>query len=160
MKTILLSSLNKVFKDKEPNATEFTSFSSLKNENFSFQLAILPEDENQTVLNIKFSSPIAEDITVYEVKNIPGATTKYENLDNFHYSQDIKEFPDLLMPVDGAVSLNNGEWTSLWFEYKPSKAVTGKQKINITLNAGGVAEEKEFELPQGTLAARVWQGEG
>lgn len=146
MKTILLSSLNKVFKDKEPNATEFTSFSSLKNENFSFQLAILPEDENQTVLNIKFSSPIAEDITVYEVKNIPGATTKYENLDNFHYSQDIKEFPDLLMPVDGAVSLNNGEWTSLWFEYKPSKAVTGKQKINITLNAGGVTEEKEFEL--------------
>lgn len=146
MKTILLSSLNKVFKNKEPNATEFTSFSSLKNENFSFQLAILPEDENQTVLNIKFSSPIAENITVYEVKNIPGATTKYENLDNFHYSQDIKEFPDLLMPVDGAVSLNNGEWTSLWFEYKPTKAVSGKQNINITLNAGGVTEEKEFEL--------------
>ena len=48
MKTILLSSLNKVFKDKEPNATEFTSFSSLKNENFSFQLAVLPEDEKAT----------------------------------------------------------------------------------------------------------------
>ncbi len=144
MKTILLSSLNKVFKDTAPNATEFTEFSSLKNENFSFQLAVL--SEKQTELTVKVSSPIADDITVYEVKNIPGGTTQYEDSDDFHYSKEIKEFPDLLMPVDNTISLKKGEWTSLWFEYKPSKAVTGEQKITITLTAGDVIEEKAFRL--------------
>ncbi len=146
MKTILLSSLCKVFKDKEPNVTEFTSFSSLKNENFSFQLAVLSENENQTEVSVKIASPIADDIAIYEVKNIPAGTTQYEDSDNFHYSAEIKEFPDLLMPVDGAVSLANGEWTSLWFEYKPTKEITGNQKIAITLTAGDVTVEKEFEL--------------
>ena len=146
MKTILLSSLNKVFKDKEPNATEFTSFSSLKNENFSFQLAVLPEDENQTNLSVKVFSDIVDDISVFEVKNIPTGTSQYEDSDDFHYPVEIKEFPDLLMPIDGTVSLTKGEWTSLWFEYKPTKAVSGKQKIIITLTAGEVTKEKIFEL--------------
>ena len=146
MKTILLSSLNKVFKDKEPNSSEFSSFSSLKNENFSFQLAVLAESEDNTELSVALSSPLAEDITAYEIKNIPAGTTRYEDSDDFHFSADIKEFPDLLMPVDGTVSLKKGEWTSIWFEYKPSKPLTGKQKITINLTCGDVSEEKVFEL--------------
>lgn len=146
MKTILLSSLNKVFKDKEPNSSEFSSFSSLKNENFSFQLAVLAESEDNTELSVSLSSPLAEDITAYEVKSIPAGTTRYEDSDDFHFSADIKEFPDLLMPIDGTVSLKNGEWTSIWFEYKPTKPLTGKQKITIALTCGDVSEEKVFEL--------------
>lgn len=146
MKTILLSSLNKVFKDKEPNSSEFSSFSSLKNENFSFQLAVLAESEDNTELSVALSSTLAEDITAYEVKSIPAGTTRYEDSDDFHFSADIKEFPDLLMPVDGTISLKNGEWTSIWFEYKPTKSLTGKQKITINLTCGDVKEEKLFEL--------------
>lgn len=146
MKAFLLSSLSKVFKDVEPNENEFTSFSSLSNENFSFQIAVLPEEESETALSVRVSSPISNDITVYEVKNIPAGTTQYEDSDNFHYSAEIKEFPDLLMPVDGDVFLTKGEWTALWFEYKPSENVTGKQKITINLTAGNVTEEKIFEL--------------
>ena len=146
MKTILLSSLNKVFKDKEPNSSEFSSFSSLKNENFSFQLAVLAESEDNTELSVALSSPLAEDITAYEVKSIPAGTTRYEDSDDFHFSADIKEFPDLLMPIDGTVSLKKGEWTSIWFEYKPTKSLTGKQKITINLTCGDVSEEKVFEL--------------
>ena len=44
MKTLLLSSLNKVFKDVEPNFPEFCSYSILKNENFSFQIAFMAEN--------------------------------------------------------------------------------------------------------------------
>lgn len=146
MKTFLLSSLSKVFKDIEPNATEFLSFSSLKNENFSFQIAVLPETEDQTLISVKVSSPIADDITIYKVKNIPVGTNRPENMDSFHYSAEIKEYPELLMPVDNTVSLKNGEWTALWFEYKPSKAVTGKQKIVISIICGDITEEKEFNL--------------
>ncbi len=146
MKTILLSSLNKVFKNQEPNATEFISFSSLKNENFSFQLAVLAESDDGAELSVKVSSPIADDITIYEVKNIPAEMTQYDDSDDFHYSAEIKEFPDLLMPVDNSVSLTAGQWTSIWFEYKPTKEFTGKQKITITLTCGEVTEEKIFEL--------------
>ena len=146
MKTLLLSSLSKVFKNIEPNDSEFTSFSSLYNENFSFQIAVFPETDQQTELSVQVSSPIADDITVFEVKNIPAGTTQYEDSDDFHYSADIKEFPDLLMPVVGAVSLTNGEWTSLWFEYKPQKKVTGKQKITVTLTTDDTVVEKSFDL--------------
>lgn len=163
MKTILLSSLNKVFKDKEPNASEFSSFSSLKNESFSFQLAVLAESEDNTELSVALSSPLAEDITAYEVKNIPAGTTRYEDSDDFHFSADIKEFPDLLMPVDGTVSLKKGEWTSIWFEYKPTKSLTGKQKIAINLTCGDITEEKVFalniidaELPKQELLFTNW----
>ncbi|MBO5066430.1 MAG: DUF4091 domain-containing protein [Clostridia bacterium] len=146
MKTLLLSSLSKVFKDVEPNEREFTCFSSLSNEKFSFQVAVLPEKESEVSLSVKVSSPIANSIKVYEVKNIPAGTTQYEDSDNFHYSAERKEFPDLLMPVDGNVSLTKGEWSSLWFEYIPESNVTGKQDITITLTADDVTEEKSFEL--------------
>ena len=146
MKAILLSSLSKVFKDVEPNEVEFTSFSSLVNENFSFQIAILPESEKQTELTVKISSPIADDIKIYEVKNIPAGTTQYEDSDNYHYSAQRKEFPDLLMPVDGTISLTKGEWSSLWFEYKPQNNVTGKQQIVVTLATDNGTEEKRFDL--------------
>lgn len=146
MKTIFLSSLNKVFKDVNPNSTEFTSYSSLKNENFSFQLAILPETEKQTSLSLEISSAIKDDISVYEVKNIPAGTTQYEDSDDYHYPQGRKEFPDLLLPIKDTITLTAGEWSSLWFEYKPKNSVTGKQKITITLTAGDVTEEKTFEL--------------
>lgn len=146
MKTLLLSSLSKVFKDVEPNENEFTSFSSLKNENFSFQLAIFPEVDSETELSVELVSDLKDDITIYEVRNIPAGTTRYEDSDNFHYPEDIKEFPELLMPADGKISLVKGEWSALWFEYKPTKAITGKIAITVKLYAGDLVTEKVFEL--------------
>lgn len=146
MKALLLSSLSKVFKDVEPNENEFTAFSSLKNESFSFQIAILPETDTETEVAVEVISPIKDNISVYEVKSIPSGTSQYEDSDNFHYSADRKEFPDLLMPIDGKASLTKGEWASLWFEYKPTGEVTGKNTITVKLCAGDVVTEKEFEL--------------
>ena len=120
MKTLLLSSLSKVFKDTEPNEKEFSSFSALKNEHFSFQLAILPEADSEAEVSVELSSALKDNITIYEVKNIPAGTTQYEDSDDFHYPADIKEFPDLLKPIDGKATLKNGEWSALWLEYKPT----------------------------------------
>ena len=146
MKTLLLSSLSKVFKDVEPNENEFTSFSSLKNEIFSFQLAILPEADNETEISIEVVSPIKDNIAIYQVRNIPAGTTRYEDSDNFHYPADRKEFPELLMPAEGKISLVKGEWSALWFEYKPTEAITGKIAITVKLCAGDLVTEKVFEL--------------
>lgn len=84
MKTLLLSSLNKVFKDTEPNFTEFSSFSSLKNENFSFQIALLAENKSETTVQVSLDSPLAEDIKIYFVRNIPAGRNGFDNSDSFH----------------------------------------------------------------------------
>lgn len=146
MKALLLSSLSKVFKNTEPNESEFTSFSALSNENFSFQVAVLPENESETKINVELISSIKDDITIYEVKNIPAGTTQYEDSDDFHYPDGIKEFPELLMPASGDFSLTENEWTSLWFEYKPTKNIVGKQSITVKILQGDSVIEKCFEL--------------
>ncbi|MBR5442503.1 MAG: DUF4091 domain-containing protein [Clostridia bacterium] len=146
MKTLLLSSLSKVFKDTEPNEKEFSSFSALKNEHFSFQLAILPEADSEAEVSVELSSALKDNITIYEVKNIPAGTTQYEDSDDFHYPADIKEFPDLLKPVNGKITLTKGEWSALWLEYKPTEGVIGQQEIAIKLSAGNTVCERVFTL--------------
>lgn len=76
MKTLLLSSLVKVFKDTEPNFNEFSSFSCLKNESFSFQLAILAETAEEISATIEINSDIKNNITPYIVKTSLSEKTK------------------------------------------------------------------------------------
>ncbi len=146
MKTILLSSLNKVFKDTAPNATEFTEFSSLKNENFSFQVAYLPETKDETEPKIRIISSLADDIAVYFVRNIPAGTNGFDNSDSFHYNLKRKEFPDLLEPIEGKLKLKKENWYSFWIEYKPTKDVVGEQKIEVEITADGKTQTKIFTL--------------
>ena len=136
MKAILLSSLVKVFKDEEPNFSEFSSFSALKNEKFSFQLSLMAENDSETDISVSLDSPIKDDISVFLVRNMPTEKTGYDNSDNFHYDLKRTEFPDLLEPVDGKISLPVGEYHSIWFTYKPDNAAAGVYPINITVSAG------------------------
>ena len=146
MKTLLLSSLNKVFKDTEPNFTEFCSFSSLKNENFSFQIALLAENKSETTVQVSLDSPLAEDIKIYFVRNIPAGTNGFDNSDSFHYDLNRKEFPDLLEPISDSVKLKKGEWNALWVEYKPTAQVSGEYDIKVKITAGESVTQKEFKL--------------
>lgn len=146
MKTKLLSSLTKIFKEKEPNFNEFTSFSCLKNEKFSFQLALLAENAEETSVTFEIDSNIKKNISAYIVKNIPFRRNKKHNYDSFHYDLNRKEFPDLLEPTENSVELKANEWTSIWFEFKGDSSVTGEQLIRITVNSDGKAIEKAFTL--------------
>ncbi len=146
MQAIILSSLNKIFKDIQPNFEEFTSFSALANENFSFQIAVKPETSAEEDLTIEVDSFLKNSITVYEVKNIPCGEKGEKNFDSFHYDLNRTEFPDLLMPVENKIELTPGEWTSVWFEYKPEKLISGKKKITVKLTAGNQTIEKTFLL--------------
>ena len=146
MKAIVLSSLNKVFKDTAPNFPEFLTASSLANENFSFQIALLAETKEETELSFEIVSPLKNAVKAYEVVNIPAGKTADERADSFHYDLNRKEFPDLLQPVESNLKLKKGKWTSLWLEYKPEKWVVGKKKISVRLNANGNVTEKTFVL--------------
>lgn len=146
MKTLLLSSLAKVFKDTEPNFPEYSEASALKNERFSFQLAVLPEKKCEEKVTVEISTPL-KDVKLYVVENIPSELSCYENHDSFHYDISRTEFPDLLRPAENTVALTKGEWTSLWIEYVPAKkAKTGKKKITITLKYAKSETVKTFNL--------------
>lgn len=163
MKVLLLSSLTKVFKDTEPNFEEFASFSSLKNENISFQVAFMSEKKEETKIGIDLSSPLKNDIKLYSVKNMPCEKSGYDYSDSYHYDLNRKEFPDLLMPLNDCITVKKGEWNSLWVEYTPKKSAVGKKKINITLTFGETAITKTFtlniidrELPKQELLFTNW----
>lgn len=146
MKAKLLSSLNKIFRDTEPNFKEFGSFSCLKNENFSFQLALKPETTAETEIKVSVESELKGNIKIYSVKNMPCEKNGYDNSDNFHYDLSKKEFPDLLEPVSGKITAEEGEWSALWFEYTPEADIYGEKEISIELTAGNESIEKVFTL--------------
>ncbi len=146
MKLLTLSSLNKVFKNKEPNFQEFAEYSALKNENFCFQVAFKAESAQETEINVSVSSPISKSINLYLVKNIPAGKTGYENSDSFHYDLDLKEFPDLLMPIDGKIKVKKGEWHSVWVEISPENKNAGNHDIKISFETSAGVFEKSFSL--------------
>ncbi len=163
MKTLLLSSLAKVFKDKEPNFKEFDSFSCLKNESFSFQVALLAETAEESTVTFEIDSDIKNNITPYIVKNIPFRRNKNHNYDSFHYDLNRKEFPDLLEPTENTITLKPNEWTSIWFECKPNEVASGKHHIKIAISVNNQIIEKNFtlniidkELPKQELLYTNW----
>ncbi len=146
MKLLTLSSLNKVFKNKEPNFSEFTEYSALKNENFCFQIAFKAEAKEETEINLSVSSPISDCISLYLVKNIPAGKNGEERSDSFHYDLNLKEFPDLLMPIDGKFKVKKGEWHSIWVEVTPEEKKAGKKDIKVSFETAAGSFEKKFTL--------------
>ncbi len=146
MKTILLSSLVKVFKDSNLNFKEYTSASCLKNEKFSYQIAVIPSCEDGKELNISVSSPLKDYIKLYEVVNIPAGKTGYDNSDKFHYDLTRKEFPDLLKPVKDKIKIKPDTATAIWVEFAGNGELSGKHNITIVLKTEKETVEKTFSL--------------
>ena len=163
MKTLLLSSLTKVFKEKEPNFPEFDSFSCLKNEKFSFQVAFAAECKEECKISVSVASPLKDDLTLYLVKDIPAGKNGYDNSDAFHYDLNRKSFPDLLMPIDGVITVKKNQWNSIWVEYSPKRCTAGIMKITVNITAGDKVFSKTFtlniidkELPKQELLFTNW----
>lgn len=146
MKTHLLSSLAKVFKDREPNFHEFCEHSCLKNEKFSFQTAVFPETECETEVRIDVDSSLKADIRIYFVRNIPAGRNKFDYSDAFRYDPERTEFPDLLQPVSGSVTLEKGNWYSFWIEYKPHSDISGKYPITVIISTSDGETRRTFTL--------------
>ena len=162
MKTLLLSSLVKVFKDSDLNYNEFTTASCLKNERFSFQVALIPEEKNAEV-KISINSDLKDNLNLYEVVNIPAKKTGYDNSDKFHYDLKRKEFPDLLKPLGDTLKLEPGVASSIWVEFSGNGEFSGKHDITLVLETESEKTEKTFslniidnELPKQELLFTNW----
>lgn len=157
-----LSSLTKVFKDKKPNFDSYYRGSALKNERFCRQIAVMPENEAEEKFEINIKSEIADRITLYLVKNIPSERPMYDDADSYMYETDRKEYPDLLVPIDGEITLKAGEWASIWVECRTEKCGENKTEIEFLADGEklGVAvftlEIIDCELPEQELLYTNW----
>lgn len=156
VKTKLLSSLEKVFLRKEPDAPEYTHGSALKGEVFSFQIAYGAfGDSNPWVdsfwFDLDIDSPLKDCIEVFNVENVPVSLpiNPGRSDDNF-LTYDPCLIPDLMVPVcDNRFLVKPYSWFTLRFTVKiPEDISAGKYVIPITLKceAKNLDIKHEFTL--------------
>lgn len=181
--TKLLSSLEKVFSSKAPEAEEFSSFSCLKGERFSFQLAMMFDLDAQeraairtpreskaiSILEVKakLSSPFGGN--VYAVEDIPVEFPCYIHSDDYFISREPGLYPDILRDIktrkDG-IRLYFGKWRSLWVEVDvPADCEAGEKELilSLTTEEGEILAERSFTLnvidallPKQDLKCTLW----
>lgn len=145
MKTKLLSSLTKVFREVEPNFPNFLKGSCLSNERYSFQLMVFAEVCEETTVKLSINSALKDNIRTYLVTNIPAGINGYDDSDDFRYDPNRKEFPDLLMPIESEFTIPLSQYHAIWFEVEP-QGITGENKVDITLTTPVSQKTESFVL--------------
>ena len=133
MKLILLSSLKKIMRNEAPEDKSFQGFSMLNNEKKSFQLYI--EADCDTV-SLEIKSDL-NCIHPYTVEYIPSKFAINEKTaDDYVIRSKDGYYPDLLLPVDGDIRLENGRKV-LWFEIdSESRINAGEHTVELTVSNG------------------------
>lgn len=129
---LILSSLTKVFSDEKPSDENFSSFSMLKNERSSFQLAVCSSED--TDLSIDITGWNSEKVSMFIVREIPSDLPAYDDSDDYFIKKTPGMYPDLLEPVSGNIALVGGKWYSIWFELYSSGVAAGLHTITVSAN--------------------------
>ncbi len=126
VKLHILSSLEKVYHNDEIPNDEFSSFSMLRNEKKSFQIVV---ESNKT-----FDGKIIIDSTLeYSVHSVEYIKSDYpmsENSDDYYRLSDDGYYPDLLIPVNGTISIQKGK-NIFWIDVISSKNDIGVNEIKV-----------------------------
>ena len=134
MEIRLLSSLEKVFRDKEPSAPTHGSVSALRGERVSFQIACYMEDQNHLSIAAQAQTALDVPVELYEVETVPVTLPAYIRRDADYLRVTPGLYPDLLMPHKGRLTLNGGQWRSLWISLVvPTDAAAGPVPIHVRL---------------------------
>lgn len=134
----VISSLEKIYdKDKMPEK-ELKSFSILKNEKKSFQVAI----EASCEIDVDFSVCCdLKNIHTYSVEHIKSDFPLWKSgADDYFRFSESGYYPDLLLPVENKVHLKKGIIV-LWIEADASGNETGAHKIEVTVGEKTVSIE-------------------
>ena len=153
------SSLEKIFlDDKIENIPELNSFSALKGERFSYQIAICADEcinEFETC-SISLESDISEYVQIRKVKSVPVEYPVYITRHDDNYSRTTPGlYPDLLLPMTyvsqdqkyGILKVVKNLLRSLWIDIKiPNDCKCGKHEIKITFTSDVCTKESIFTL--------------
>ncbi len=135
-----VSSLEKVFFDKEPMLDAVKEGSALKGEEYSYQVAftkVFKEDwwSGRSDLKVSVNSPLSDCITLRKVRNVPVELAAFPpRNDNGYYSLSAGMYPDPLMPIDA----NNPiyavchKWQAIWVSVRvPADCKPGVYPIEV-----------------------------
>ncbi|MDE6385247.1 MAG: DUF4091 domain-containing protein, partial [Eubacterium sp.] len=127
----LLSSLEKVMRNEPAENIDYNRFSMLSNEKKSFQLYIKADSEAVS-LDIKSDLNC---IKVFTVEYMPsGFAINEKTADDYVLRSKDGYYPDLLLPVEKNIKLENGCRT-LWFEIDSENPLAaGEHKIELTVS--------------------------
>jgi len=127
----LLSSLEKVMRNEPAENIDYNRFSMLNNEKKSFQLYIKADSEAVS-LDIKSDLNC---IKVFTVEYMPsGFAINKKTADDYVLRSKDGYYPDLLLPVEKSIKLENGCRT-LWFEIDSENPLAaGEHSIELTVS--------------------------
>lgn len=119
----VISSLEKVFPDSDVfSIREYTSFSALKGEVLSFQIAFrtFPFHTVPCTGAAFIRAAVESDLTPFvrlrQVRQIPSGLPAYPDHDENYLRTAPGLYPDLLEPCDGLLSVSPNYWQSLWVD--------------------------------------------
>ena len=143
LKTRFVSSLEKVFPDEELNCSELNSYSAMKGEIFSAQLAMQIDCGIRQDIDVKINAPDYLKIRLHIVRSVPVMMPADQTADDDFLRKTAGLYPDLLVPYTGFFPIVPKQWRSLWFEVEiPEDADAGECKIEFTLFNKEVGESK------------------
>ncbi len=160
MELLILNSLQKVFSDEKPTASDIKVISMLKNERMSFQTAFCPEKDGK--ITVSLGGVLSDVSNIYLVKDIPVGTATYDDVDDFYLRKASGMYPDYLLPVSGEISVEKDKWYSLWIEVSPEGKLTGKNSVTVDIKGDMTAEAEveieiiDAELPKQELVYTNW----
>ncbi len=162
LQIITLSSLSKVFSDEQPKNESFSSFTMLKNERASFQVAVCSDTD--TTLNFKTEGWNSSSISAYFVEEIQSDFPAYKDSDDYFLRKEPGKYPDLLKPINERLELKGGEWQSIWFELESTDVSVGNHEIVFSASAEGGEEVSskisveviDVQLPNSSLICTLW----
>ncbi len=151
MELLLLNSLEKVFSDEKPNASDIKAISMLKNERTSFQAAFCPEKDGK--ISVSLGGILAEISNAYIVKDIPVGNACFEDSDDFYLRKTSGIYPDYLLPANGETAVEKGKWYSIWIEVSGNGKITGKNSVTVDIKGDmTAAAEVEIEIIDADLS--------
>lgn len=171
IKMKLLSSLAKVFYDREPVEDPFEGkLSGFLNETLSFQVAWRNLDPNpgavRADLLLSVDSPIADLVRVRQVRHIPVRFPTFPDADENYLRKDPGLYPDILSEPEPLWRIWTSHWESAWIDVEPKEdTIPGVYPITVTLrdpNSGESASRTQTieilpaKLPPQKLIHTKW----
>lgn len=135
MEIKLLSSLAKIFPDAICDGYEMDSVNGLKNEKMSFQLAV--KADTDSLMDISCDSA---HLHLYQIQYVPaGLNAQKDRDDYFLRNAACGDYPDILLPLDGCLSVKKDIWTPVWCTFEPDGQLdAGVYEIQITVGGESV----------------------
>ncbi|MGN0572276.1 MAG: DUF4091 domain-containing protein [Candidatus Fimenecus sp.] len=152
-KTLLCSSLEKIFPDTDTVETKLTAFSMFKNEKKSFQFAV--EAKKGETISFSVVSTLQNALRFFCVKMIPAGTNAPKDADDYYIAKNKDAYPDLLLPLaENTFTAEYDGLNAVWAEIQSDADLpVGQHEIQITVCTD--TEETTIQLTVEVLDAAL-----